>query len=143
MRTTNVIILGSVWDMLPKLTDGQISDLFRGIADWRLGNEPVFNDPVVQGIWFATEYHLIESVKKYQQQVEKNRQNGAKGGRPKKTQENPNNPSGYLETQPNPQKHKDKDMNKDKDKTRHKNNDNEELDMFSPLAQKLAERYLK
>ncbi len=161
MRTTNVIILGSVWDMIPKLTNEQIADLFRGIADWRLGNDPQFHDPMIQGLWLGLEPNFNQSIKKYEQRVEKNRQNGIKGGRPKKTEdnpnnpngflENPNNPNGFLETHDNPEKHKDKDKDRDKDRDkdmdkdmdRDKDMDSTELDMFSPLAQKLAEQYLK
>jgi hypothetical protein len=134
MRTTNLIILGSVWDMLPKLNDKQVACLFRGLADWRLGNDPVFKDPLVQGIWLGLEPNLNQSVKKYKQQVEKNRENGAKGGRPKKTEPNPNNPSGFLETQLNPQKHKDKDKDRDKDMDKDMDKDkNKEIDINKEL----------
>jgi hypothetical protein len=136
MRTTNLVILGSVWDMLPKLNDKQVASLFRAIADWRLGNDPVFKDSMLKGVWLGLEPNLNQSVKKYEQQIERNRENGAKGGRPKKTQDNPNNPSGFLETQPNPQKHKDKDKDKDKDMNKDMNKDmdmDKELDRILEL----------
>ncbi len=70
------------------------------------GEPPSFSDISVELASFA----IIDSIKrtkdKYAQTVEKNRENGAKGGRPKKnppdSQDNPNNPPDISETQPNP-----------------------------------------
>lgn len=53
----------------------------------------------------------------YSSQTERNRENGKKGGRPKKepkeTQKNPENPVGFSETQKSQDKDKDKDKDKD------------------------------
>lgn len=46
--------------------------------------------------------HLDDNLSRYDKVCERNRANGAKGGRPKKTQENPKNPLGILGTQQNP-----------------------------------------
>ena len=46
---------------------------------------------------------------KYDAICRRNAENGVKGGRPKKTQKNPNNPVGFLETQRNPEKPKKAD----------------------------------
>lgn len=103
--------------MIPKLTDQQVACLFRGISDWRLGVQPVFNDPLIQGVWFGIEPNLLKLEQEYNRKVEANRNNGKLGGRPK-TQVNPNNPSGFLETQPNPNNLKEKEKDKDKEKER-------------------------
>jgi hypothetical protein len=50
---------------------------------------------------------LDNYISKYQAVVERNRLNGSKGGRPKKTQENPNNPMGFEEKEKVIQKEKD------------------------------------
>lgn len=54
----------------------------------------------------------------YTHKVERNRENGARGGRPKKPKETEKNPLGFSETQENPTKPKksqDKDKEKDKE----------------------------
>jgi len=48
----------------------------------------------------------------YEKQCEKNKLNGSLGGRPKKTEANPNNPSGLSKTEANPN-NPDKDKDKD------------------------------
>lgn len=59
----------------------------------------------------------------YQSKCETSRQNGAKGGRPKKPEgmkENPENPTVFLETQKRQDKEKDKDKDKEEDKEKDK-----------------------
>ena len=55
-------------------------------------------------------------IKNYEKKKEANKRNGKLGGRPKTnlTEDNPKNPNGLLETQPNPKNLKEKDMDKDK-----------------------------
>jgi hypothetical protein len=125
MRTKNLLIYESIWDMIPKLSDNQIACLFRGIADWRLGNTPVFDDPLVQGIWFGIEPNLNSLEESYNKKVTANKENGKLGGRPKKTEHNPNNPSGFLETQHNPNNLKEKEKDKEKEKEKDKDIDKE------------------
>lgn len=77
------------------------------------------NSPVIEDFSLKMALHpFISQIKRdkesYKKQCDKNRLNGAKGGRPKN---NPNNPSGLSKTQPNPKNHdKDKDKDKVKDK---------------------------
>jgi hypothetical protein len=48
MKTRNILIYESVWDIIPKLNDSQLGEYFRAIADWRLGNEIVITDFAVE-----------------------------------------------------------------------------------------------
>ena len=59
---------------------------------------------------------------KYERICERNRNNGAKGGRPKKDNETQENPVGYLGTQKNPEKPKKPDNDSDSDNENDKNN---------------------
>lgn len=72
----------------------------------------------VRPIWNFVKSQLDNMKHKYiTKTVLTNQLNGSKGGRPKKTQENPNNPMGLGETQITP---KDKDNNKDNNKVNEK-----------------------
>lgn len=76
-------------------------------------NQECDND-YVKPIWNFVKSQLDNMKEKYiSNTVKTNQQNGALGGRPKKTQHNPNNPMGFSETQITP---KDKDNNNNKDK---------------------------
>lgn len=129
----NILIYESVWNMLPKLNDTQVAILFRAINEWRLGNDPVIDDPLIQGVWLGLEPNLKSLEESYEKKVAANRENGKSGGRPKKTQEYPNNPSGFIETQPNPNnlKEKDKDKDKEKDKDKDKEMDKDKLKIYN------------
>lgn len=50
-------------------------------------------DPIVKGIYAYVKTKVDENLSKYKDKTETNKQNGMKGGRPKKTQNNPNNPT--------------------------------------------------
>ena len=70
---------------------------------------------------------LERDAQHYESQCAKNRLNGAKGGRPRKptkTEINPNNPSGFSKTQPNPTKsYNDNDNVNDNDNDLSSNED--------------------
>ena len=76
----------------------------------------------------AFRLQINRDAEAYEATISRNRENGSKGGRPKK---NPENPVGFSETQPNPenpvgfsetQKSQDKDKDKEEDKEEDKNN---------------------
>lgn len=56
---------------------------------------------------------IDRDMESYAAIADRNQKNGSKGGRPRKTQENPENPLGYLGTQKSQDKDKDKDKDKD------------------------------
>lgn len=92
------------------MTDEQAGKLLKAILTYVNGNEPEFDDPVAMVAFQPIRMQLERDHQSYVNIVTRNRENGRKGGRPKKTQENP---VGYLG---NPDKPKKADKDKDKDK---------------------------
>ena len=121
----NKILYQSHFDIFKKLEPHQVFQLINKIGD----DKYQLSDPVCVGIWLSMERDFKVQEENYLKVVERNRENGKKGGRPK-TQTNPRNPMGYLgtqETQPNPENLKDKGKDKDKDKEKYKENTNNEF----------------
>lgn len=86
-------------------------DLF---TSYEYQSEQECDNDYVKPIWNFVKSQLDNMKEKYiNKTVKTNQINGAKGGRPPKTQPNPNNPMGFSETQITP---KDKDNNNEKDK---------------------------
>ena len=97
---------------LKKLSTKEQSTVLMNIYKYELSEELEKMSPRVE-MFFET--GIIPCIKHnrvlYEKRVEKNRKNGKKGGRPKKTittENNPNNPVGFSENPNNP-----KDRNKD------------------------------
>jgi len=117
----NIIIYDSWFDIFDRLTEQQVGKFMMSISRWRQGEELTCDDPLVLGILWNAEKQLVDMRTNYIKKVESNRENGKKGGRPKKvnqsqpkvnqtiTQINPKNPMGYSKTQPNPQNLKEKE----------------------------------
>lgn len=80
----NVIIYSSIWDFTDELSDEQTGKLFKGINQWRKGEEVIFDDLLLKGIWMGIKPTLENTKKNYYKKVEANQKNGKKGGRPKK-----------------------------------------------------------
>ena len=100
------------------LTDAQAGLLIKSIGTYCSGTMPVFTDQLVQGIFLGLRHDFDTQAENYEKKKEANRKNGKLGGRPKQTEDNPQNPMDYLETeqtQPNPQNLKDKEKDKEKD----------------------------
>jgi hypothetical protein len=121
----NKILYQSHFDIFRKLEPHQVFELINKIGD----DKYQLSDPICIGIWLSMERDFKVQEENYMKTVERNRLNGKKGGRPK-TQDNPKNPLGYLETQktqPNPENLKDKGKDKGKDKDKGKENTNIEF----------------
>jgi len=110
-----VIILESLFDTFEDLTTEQVGEFVLQLNHWRKGEEVKFDDPLLQGLWFGVKFQYEEMKLKYENKCDTNKENGKKGGRPKKTEENPINPNGFSITQPNPKNLKEKEKDKDKD----------------------------
>lgn len=96
------------------MTDDEAGKLFRWILEYVNDLHPA----VPKEIKFAVvqvKKQLDDDLEKYKKQCAINQANGAKGGRPKKTEENPKNPLGFQKTDQNPTKAKKPDKDKDKD----------------------------
>jgi hypothetical protein len=81
---------------LERLTIEQKGFVFQAILEFQNGIEPQVNDPMAQLSFDFIKLDLIKNNEKYQDTVNRNRANGAKGGRPRK--ENPENPVGFTKS---------------------------------------------
>lgn len=130
-ETMNKILYSSHFDLFRKLTPEQVYQIINKIGD----KTYTLTDPVCIGIWMSMERDFIIQEENYHKVVERNRENGKRGGRPTKpngTQDNPNNPVGLLETQKtqvNPENLKDRGKVKVKDRGRDIDKD-ESLDEY-------------
>ncbi len=93
-------------DCINILSDTRAGKLFKLLFEYAENQEidETQLDSATRLAFSAFKPAIDKGRKKYLSVVNRNRQNGKKGGRPKKTQNNPNNPMGNLETQNNPKK---------------------------------------
>jgi len=108
------------------LTQDQKGDFLDAIHDFQeSGIEPPRNSPIAMAFSIYKNQFRLDNAK-HEKRAEKARQNGAKGGRPPKTEQNPENPVGYLGFGINPEKpnesykEKEKEKEKEKDKVKDK-----------------------
>lgn len=104
--------------ILNQLTEEEAGKLFKAIYDYQTSNI-LPQDRFIAIIFEPFLNQFRRDDLKYQNVVERNKINGAKGGRPK-TQ---NNPLGYLETQINPNEPKKADSDSDSDSVTDKDKD--------------------
>ncbi len=109
MGKESFLIYNSFYKPISKLSDKQLGRLFRAIFKYHLGEiVTVEEDIEIAFEFFKNQFEIDES--KYKGIVERNRNNGSKGGAPKRaknddsngyitqiTQTNPNNPMGFHE----------------------------------------------
>ncbi len=97
------------------LSDEQAGKLFKALFDYETEQtEPEFTDVAMKIVFSTIRNSLDRNKEKYEKRCKRNKENGLKGGRPKKakeTEENPNKPIGLFE---NPQK-ADSDSERDSD----------------------------
>lgn len=83
------------------LSDKEFGQLMRAVFEYNInGTVPEFTSRTVQACWNPIKDSLDRSAEAYEQRCEKNRENGKKGGRPKKKEEE-EKPNGFSE---NPKK---------------------------------------
>lgn len=122
-----------LFEELDDSTAGQlIKHLFRYVND----EDPESPSLLVTVSFIQMKQQLKRDLVKWRAIVERNRSNGAKGGRPV-TLVNPNNPLGLL-VNPNKPKEPDKveDKDKDKDKVEDKDKEYKQFDVFWNLYDK-------
>lgn len=102
--------------VLEPLGDAERGRLFTAMLEYaERGTEPDFRGNE-RFIWPMARLQIDRTVEEYNNIVNKNRENGKKGGRPKNPAvncENPKNPAVFLETQKSQEKDKDKEKDKD------------------------------
>ena len=121
LEVMNKILYPSHFEIFRKLKPEQVYQLINKIGDSTFE----LTDSMCIGIWMSMERDFQVQEENYRKTVERNRENGKKGGRPLKTQDNPNKPTitqetqvvleKPTETQPNPENLKDKDKDKEID----------------------------
>ena len=100
----------SIFEML---NDEELGRLTRVIFDYVNGKKVEIDDRVLKIVFENIRLTIDRDTQKYNAIVQRNKENGKKGGRPKK--ENPKNPLGYLATQNNPPEPKKADSDSDSD----------------------------
>jgi len=100
---------------------------YEALITYALTGNKLNTPPELRGYLFQPYKQIEKARANYEEMCERNRENGAKGGRPKKTEENPNNHYGFSETDKNRRKPTETDKNpknpiKDKDKDKDLNN---------------------
>ena len=121
MNTRKTFVFYTEWKELIQNYPAELKlELYEAIVDYAMGNN-VELSPIAQYIFPFIRVKIDADINKYEVVAERNRVNGAKGGRKsKKTQTNPKNPNGLTKTQTNP-----KNLDNDND------NDNE---LISPIV---------
>lgn len=104
MTKESFLIYKSFYEPIKALSDEQIGRLFRSLFDYQISNTDCRDSDILMAFLFFKNQFVLDE-KKYEKIVERNRNNGSKGGRPK----NPDNPMG----------------SKKADKEKEKGNDNE------------------
>jgi len=123
----NLIIYKSHWELIEQLSIEQVGKLMKGIGKFCNAEQVIFDDPLLIGIWMVMKRDFVLQAENYEKKKDANRKNGKLGGRPKQTEHNPQNPTGYLETHNNPQNLKDKDKEKDKEKDIERDKEKEKM----------------
>ena len=104
-----------------KLTKEQNGSLFEAMVKLAMtGEDTDFSDDLVLSmVWIGVSDAIKRDTEKYISKCQRNRENGANGGRPRKDEKNPEKPNGYFglstETQRNPEK-PDIDIDTDMDR---------------------------
>jgi hypothetical protein len=111
-KKKSFVLYHDTLDVLDMLSDEQAGKLFKGIKNYQTGTEPEL-DALLSIVFLPFKKQFIRDGVKYENTVERNKENGKKGGRPKKTQDNPKNPVGYLETQKKPNEPRKADSDSD------------------------------
>ena len=92
-------------ETLSFFNDAEIGEIFRALFEYaEHGTQPDFSNKSLNVAFSFMKNALDRDKKAYEARCEKNRTNGAKGGRPKKTEENPIKPNGFSENPTKPKK---------------------------------------
>lgn len=126
MKKSFIIHLDSL-NVLDQLTDEQSGQLFKAIHEFHRGNDPEL-DFGLRMAFLPFKNQFIRDLEKYESKVVSNRENGKKGGRPKK----PKNPDGFDKTQQNP-KNLDNDNDNESDNESENKKENTSIDFDAIL----------
>ena len=128
MKRDSFILHCNSLTILEDLNDQQIAELFKAIRDYNNGKDPKLTG-LMRAVFTPFRNQFDRDNEKYQAIIERNKNNGKSGGRPKSVNNetiieqpkeapiNPKNPVGNLESQANP-KNLDSDSDSDRDRDR-------------------------
>jgi len=113
------------------LPDEKAGELIKHILRYVNDENPTSDDILIKAVFANIKAALKRDLKKWERIRDRNRENGALGGRPVKTQQNPKNPVGLSETQKNPEK-------PDKDKVSVNDNDKDNVSLKREREKRFA-----
>lgn len=131
---TNFILYKDYQEHVDMLTDDEAGKLFKAIFKYVNGRVEVELKGATKMAFSFIKTQLERDLDKYKNIVDRNRENGKKGGRPTKksiTQDNPKNPVGLLD---NPKKPKKADNDNDNVYDNDNDNDNVKETINSVIA---------
>lgn len=106
---------------LQKLTDEQAGKLFKHILSYVNDDDPKLDNLILEIAFEPIKQSLKRDLRRYEAICKRNKDNGLKGGRPKKK---PRKPSGLINNPNNPDEPKKADSDSDSDSDNDNDNDN-------------------
>ena len=94
------------------LTDEEFGKLMRAVFRYKkTGEKPTFSDRTMKACWKPIKQSLDRTIAAYEAQCERNRENGKKGGRPKKEEETekPKKANGFFENPPERERERERE----------------------------------
>lgn len=97
-KSDTYIAFGEWEETCEELTQEEKGDMVDAVfAYWRRGENPTFSDRTMRAVWKFIKNAIDRATDAYASKCEQNRENGKKGGRPKKTEdEKTEKPNGYF-----------------------------------------------
>ena len=99
-KKTSFVLPTDLLDDLEDFSDDEVGKIFRAVLVYtNESEEPSFEDRAMKFIFRHIKKYIDSANENYDKKVQANRVNGAKGGRPKKAEENPKNPTVIEKTE--------------------------------------------
>lgn len=123
-KSDTYIAFGEWEDNCEELTTEEKGKMWDALfAYWRRGEKPTFSDRFMRACWRPIQQAIDRANEAYEAKCEKNRENGKRGGRPKKEEtEKANGYSGFLEktqkTLPDPDRDRDPERGRGRERDR-------------------------
>jgi len=103
------------------LTDDEFGKLMRAVFQYaKNGLKPTFSDRTMKACWKPIMQAVKRTQDSYEAKCEKNRENGKKGGRPKKTEEleKTEKANGFFQNPPEPERERERDPEPERERGR-------------------------
>ena len=122
---TSFLLYCDIQSTINKLTNEKAGELFKTILSYVNDENPVIIDPIIDLVFEPIKVSLKRDLKRYESIVERNRENGKLGGRPKGKK--PKKPSGLKNNPKNPDEPKKADSDSDSDSDSEREIDKKEI----------------